>query len=187
MDRIELKTSDSEIDLESGENTSEDDRISGSHATGAKKLLGRAWSGLFQVDKTKQCPNGSKFYKKVSGSCNDLAVNLDNEMFNKVESELLNFVDKKMVKEKRKKISYKKPSKPPRPPKGPSLDAADIKMVREFCELAALKRKRIERMKTLRNVKTEKGSSFNGNLFAMLITVLFCFVIISQGLLGSHA
>lgn len=169
---MELKTSDSEIDLESGETTSEDDRI------GGKKILGRALSGVFNLDNCTPCTKASEFYKKHYGSCNDLVL---------VESELLNFVDKKMAKEKRKKTSFKKLSKPPRPPKGPSLDPADIKMVREFSKLAALKRKRVEKLKNLRKMKTEKGSSFRCNLFATFVTVLFCFVIISQGLLGSRA
>lgn len=86
-------------------------------------------------------------------------------------------VEKKTAKEKRKKGSNKKP---PRPPRGPSLDAADQKLIKEISELAMLKRARIERMKALKKMKATKASS-NSNVFAMVFTILFCFVIIFQG------
>uniref|UniRef100_A0A1J3DDD3 Transmembrane protein n=1 Tax=Noccaea caerulescens TaxID=107243 RepID=A0A1J3DDD3_NOCCA len=84
-------------------------------------------------------------------------------------------------KEKRKKSA----SKPPRPPRGPSLDAADQKLIREIAELAMLKRARIERMRALKKSRAAKAASAAsslGNVFATLITAIFFFVLIFQGL-----
>uniref|UniRef100_A0A7N0VHX3 Uncharacterized protein n=1 Tax=Kalanchoe fedtschenkoi TaxID=63787 RepID=A0A7N0VHX3_KALFE len=61
-----------------------------------------------------------------------------------------------------------------------------MKFVREVSELAMMKRARIERMKILKQKKADKRSSSLGNILAMLITLIFCFVIIFQGLLGSR-
>lgn len=88
-------------------------------------------------------------------------------------------LQKKIVEgEKPKKKACKKP---PRPPRAPSLDAADEKLIREFSELATLKRARIERMKALKRMKTAKSGSSGSNLFALIITITFCFVIIWHG------
>ncbi|CAA7015610.1 unnamed protein product [Microthlaspi erraticum] len=84
-------------------------------------------------------------------------------------------------KEKRKKSA----SKPPRPPRGPSLDAADQKLIREIAELAMLKRARIERMRALKKSRAAKAASAAsslGNVFATLLTAIFFFVLIFQGL-----
>ncbi|XP_010549008.1 PREDICTED: uncharacterized protein LOC104820314 [Tarenaya hassleriana] len=91
-------------------------------------------------------------------------------------------------KEKRKKSA----SKPPRPPRGPSLDAADQKLIKEIAELAMLKRARIERMRALKKMKAAKAassasSSSLGNAFATLLTIIFCFVIIFQGMSSNAA
>ncbi|CAI9776185.1 unnamed protein product [Fraxinus pennsylvanica] len=92
--------------------------------------------------------------------------------------------EKNVRKEKRKSSSAKKPPKPPRPPRGLSMDAADQKLIKEIAELAMIKRARIERMKALKKMKVAKASStsLSGNLIAMLFTVLFCIVIIFQGI-----
>lgn len=86
--------------------------------------------------------------------------------------------------------------KPPRPPKGPSLDAADVKLIKEISQLAMKKRARVERMKALRRMKEMKSSSSSSSstsskssISAMIITILFFFVLIFQGLnsrMGSH-
>ncbi|CAH8337072.1 unnamed protein product [Eruca vesicaria subsp. sativa] len=84
-------------------------------------------------------------------------------------------------KDKRKKSA----SKPPRPPRGPSLDAADQKLVREIAELAMLKRARVERMRALkksREAKAASSASSLGNVFATLLTAIFFFVLVFQGL-----
>ncbi|XVF62421.1 hypothetical protein PTKIN_Ptkin09bG0006300 [Pterospermum kingtungense] len=91
--------------------------------------------------------------------------------------------ENKDAKEKCKSLSNKKPSKPPRPPRSPSFDAADQKLIRELAELARLKRARIDRMKALKKMKAAKEtSSSSSNMFAMVFTVIFCLVIIFQGM-----
>ncbi|KAI3909185.1 hypothetical protein MKW98_012922 [Papaver atlanticum] len=85
-------------------------------------------------------------------------------------------------KKKEKKSKSKVAPKPPRPPRGPSLDAADQKLIREISELAMLKRARIERMRAHKKMKASKAASSNSNMYAMIITVMFCLVIIVQGL-----
>ncbi|KAK3183006.1 hypothetical protein Dsin_030292 [Dipteronia sinensis] len=75
--------------------------------------------------------------------------------------------------------------KPPKPPRVPSLDAADQKLIREISELAMLKRASVERMRALRKTKAAKQSSSNSNLFAMVFTMIFCLVIIFQGMSSS--
>ncbi|XP_022860889.1 uncharacterized protein LOC111381339 isoform X1 [Olea europaea var. sylvestris] len=94
-------------------------------------------------------------------------------------------LEKNVRKEKRKSNSAKKPPKPPRPPRGLSLDAPDQKLIKEIAELAMIKRARIERIKALKKMKRAKHSSMSsstGNLIAILFTLLFCIVIILQGM-----
>ncbi|KAJ0238434.1 hypothetical protein HA466_0240730 [Hirschfeldia incana] len=85
----------------------------------------------------------------------------------------------------RKENRKKSASKPPRPPRGPSLDAADRKLIREIAELAILKRARVERMRALKKSRAAKAASAAsslGNVLATLITVIFFFVLVLQGL-----
>ncbi|XP_042401629.1 uncharacterized protein LOC121991690 [Zingiber officinale] len=88
----------------------------------------------------------------------------------------------KLGAEKIKKTRCKKPPKPPRPPTSTPLDATDLKMIREISELAMMKRARIERMKNKK--KNAKSSSSNGNLCAMVVTIIFCLLLIWQGALS---
>lgn len=90
--------------------------------------------------------------------------------------------EKKAVKERPKAMSAKKPPKPPRPPRGLSLDSADQKLIRELHELAKLKRARVERMKALKKAKEVRVASSKNQLFATLLTVLFCIVVLFQGI-----
>lgn len=85
-------------------------------------------------------------------------------------------------KEKLKEKSLRKPTKPPKPPKALSLDAAEQKMAREMAELALQKRLRMERMKSIRNMKKGNRGSNYSNLCSLFVTVLFCVIIIWQGL-----
>ncbi|KAK4257870.1 hypothetical protein QN277_007402 [Acacia crassicarpa] len=100
--------------------------------------------------------------------------------------DVLNSVDsatKTIVKEKRKSSSNKKAPKPPRPPRALSLDAADEKLIREISEFAMLKRARIERMKALKKMKAAKSTSSSSScVFSMIFTIVFFFMIISQGM-----
>ncbi|KAE8670355.1 putative Plant invertase/pectin methylesterase inhibitor superfamily protein [Hibiscus syriacus] len=82
-----------------------------------------------------------------------------------------------VLKEKRK------PPKPPRPPRPLSLDAADQKLIKEIAELARLKRARIERIKALKKMKAAEGTTSHGNnVLATVFTVIFCIVVIFQGM-----
>lgn len=166
-----------EIDLEDGMKVSIEDPSKDSISSikmQAKKLLGKI-CGIF-VDATMNDEERL-----------DLCHNAPNSNGNSVKQAKLggektaDHAEKKVVKEKRKKMSNKKAPKPPRPPRGPSLDAADQKLIKELTELAMLKRSRVERMKALKKMKAAKASSSNGNLIAMVFTVLFCLVIIFQG------
>uniref|UniRef100_A0A0D9ZTT9 Uncharacterized protein n=1 Tax=Oryza glumipatula TaxID=40148 RepID=A0A0D9ZTT9_9ORYZ len=57
----------------------------------------------------------------------------------------------------------------------------DDKLLNELSELAILKRARIERMKALKKMKNAKHGSSSGNLFPLIITIIFCLVILWQG------
>lgn len=187
MGHPDSKEIDSVIDLESGGTTSEEEgsrNPSSSGATPAKKTLGRAWSGFVGFDGSIRSADSVTIckselnYGRIPRNGVSLVGGLGEEQ--------MVFVGKKMNKEKRKKLGCKKPPKPPRPPKGPSLDAADMKMVREISELAMMKRARVERMKALKMKMEKASSSSSSNFIAMIITFLFCFILIFQGNLFFH-
>lgn len=177
MDHIILKDRDFEVDLENGARASDEDQsketVSGVRKQ-AKELLAKI-CGIF-VDGTMKGENGLNLCPDGPNSNGVIGeqVKLDGER-------TVGHVGKKVVKEKRKKMSNKKASKPPRPPKGPSLDAADQKLIKEIMELAMLKRARAEQMKAMKKMKAAKASSSNSYVFAMVFTILFCLVIIFQG------
>ncbi|MCD7448614.1 hypothetical protein HAX54_044868 [Datura stramonium] len=56
--------------------------------------------------------------------------------------------------------------------------------VKEISELAIWKRRRTERIKALKKIKKESGSSSKMNILATVITILFFLVIIFQVLAG---
>ncbi|KAL6594637.1 hypothetical protein ACP70R_041202 [Stipagrostis hirtigluma subsp. patula] len=82
--------------------------------------------------------------------------------------------------EKAKKKRSKKPPRPPRPPTLTPLDVSDQKLLNELNELAVLKRARIERMKALKKMKNGKQGSSSTNLCPLVITIIFCIVILWQ-------
>ncbi|KAM0830584.1 hypothetical protein ACQ4PT_066090 [Festuca glaucescens] len=88
--------------------------------------------------------------------------------------------------EKAKKKRSKKPPRPPRPPTVLPLDASDQKLLNELNELALLKRARIERMKALKKMKNAKHSS-TSNFCPMIVTIIFCLVILWQGFFSRQA
>uniref|UniRef100_A0A6N2LSW6 Transmembrane protein n=1 Tax=Salix viminalis TaxID=40686 RepID=A0A6N2LSW6_SALVM len=166
---------DLEVDLESGVKNSVEDscKDAGSGVkTQTKSMLAKV-SGAFAdgAADDEERVNLCGYVSDSGGGSVDHA-NLEDEIF-------VDQAEKKMVKEKHKKTSNKKP---PRPPRGPSLDAADQKLIQEISELAMLKRARIERMKALKKLKATTKPSSNSNLFAMVFTVLFCLVILFQGM-----
>ncbi|KAF9677192.1 hypothetical protein SADUNF_Sadunf08G0082300 [Salix dunnii] len=161
---------DLEVDLESGVKNSVEDscKDAGSGVKTQAKVSGAFADGTTDdEERVNLCG-----YVSDSGGGSVDHANLEDEIF-------VDQAEKKMVKEKHKKSSNKKP---PRPPRGPSLDAADQKLIKEISELAMLKRARIERMKALKKLKATTKPSSNSNLFAMVFTVLFCLVILFQGM-----
>ncbi|XP_073023997.1 uncharacterized protein [Primulina eburnea] len=175
---------DLDIDLESGETTSEEDvrKENVMIDQDVKNLTGRMRCENLRVESpygSTNCSDSSSSYDKL--------LNSDEISANGEEAHCCRFrEDKTLDKEKSKKKNPAKPPKPPRPPRGPSLDASDMKLLKEISELN-LKRKRMERIRTLKKMKKEKASSSISNLFALLVTVIFLLVIVFQGLLGSRA
>lgn len=180
MDPIPPKERD--FDLEAGETSSEEvgqsDTVSGAKL--ARSFFNKLCRGFESADGFVTGENEVSFSLSNSGVVSPEKVKL--LIVKKVEGEEAgDNVENQMRKEKRKKSSAKKPPKPPRPPRGLSLDAADQKLIKEITELAMMKRARIERMKALKKMKTAKASSSSGNIFAMLFTIIFCLVILFQG------
>ncbi|XP_077231994.1 uncharacterized protein LOC143865558 [Tasmannia lanceolata] len=191
MDSIVPRETDISIDLENGGTTSDEegpkDTISNVKRT--KKLLGRVWSGFVSFDGSVKGEDTINTSATLSDS-HEVSIAsvplLTDQQLGLEENASL--VEKDIRKEKPKK--KKKAPKPPRPPKSPQLDAADQKLVREINELAVLKRARTERMKALKKMKAGKAASPSSNLCAMIITIIFCLVIILQGVFSrsnSHA
>lgn len=182
MGNLDSEGSDVDLDLESGGNTSEEDGTIVQDLSGenGKKVLRRTWSGIVGLSKSARVVNGLAPNFELLKSSENTVDNI-NILSDKLGEDDVDSLEKKIIREKQKNVNPKKPSKPPRPPKGPLLDAADMKYVKEFSELAMLKRKRVERMKNLKKKKAEVASSSNTNFIAMIVTVLFCVVIIFQG------
>ncbi|KAJ7955262.1 Transmembrane protein [Quillaja saponaria] len=185
MDHLTPRNRDSEVDLESGLVVNEGNcsQVSGPGSrTQSKSFLAKVCGGfdagsVKREDSITLCSNESKL-------CGVSTVNAEVVTNKLLEGERpVGRKENTPVKEKRKKTSNKKPSKPPRPPRGPSLDAADQKLIREISELATMKRARVERMKALKKMKAAKtSSSSSSNIFALVFTILFCLVIIFQGM-----
>ncbi|KAK2412162.1 hypothetical protein QL285_047383 [Trifolium repens] len=182
MEDRTVKEEGGEVDIESGLLVTEDDS---GNTKQEKTLFAKIYCG-FVGDSIKDEDKNSVLYLKES---NLSGVYMDNV---KVTNKLLTgqdsvkSVENNLVKEKRKKSGNKKAAKPPRAPRGPSLDAADQKLIREITQLAMLKRARVERMKALKKMKAAKlSSSPSSSLFSMVFTVVFCIVILLQGISSS--
>ncbi|GKV46174.1 hypothetical protein SLEP1_g53180 [Rubroshorea leprosula] len=170
----------SEVDLEKGDRGSSVEDSSKSPVLGVKKheisLLSKVYSHYIEGSEGRVSLSSNEL-----NSSGVLAENVKVVMSMNMDGKKSN-EEKKVVNEKHQKTSNKKSPKPPRPPRAPSLDAADLKLIRELSELARLKRARIERMKALKNMKAAKPSSSNNNVFAMVFTIIFCLVILFQGM-----
>ena len=187
MDHKDSKESGSDVDLESGgeaETSSEEQNEGQSSDSGdknQKKMLSRLSGGHFgnlrSTEGSDRLLGASKNILSSGDKNLDILVNGNGE---KAED---TFMEKEKVNEKRKKTSFnnKKHPKPPRPPGAPSLDEADMKFVKEISERARLRHKSRESVKALKKMKAIKAPSFNINLIAMIITIIFCLVIIFQG------
>lgn len=185
------KERDLEADLESGETTSEEDRttdqVSANRQTNG--IFNWIWTGHFSSDGSVhgKCGNlnsNSSKFGEAAGENVELLIDKNSE---EEGSENAGNLEKKCVEGKRKKTNSRKPPKPPRPPKGPTLDAADQKLVREIAELAMRKRARSERIKALKRMKAAKASASNSTVFAMIITLIFCLIIVFQGIVASKS
>ncbi|KAJ7977850.1 putative Transmembrane protein [Quillaja saponaria] len=168
MDPIYSRESDDLVDLENGETSRED---GGKHSNIS---LGRLRSGHLTFDGFKRGGDGS--------SSSDYSENLE-MLEDEVEKKAVCSVGK-LTKDKWKKGSSKKPSKPPLPPVGSSLDASDMLLVREISELTKIRHAKIERLKLLKKMRGDKSSSSSVSLFALIVTILFCVIILSQGIIS---
>lgn len=177
-----------EVDLENGGTTSEEDGNNDLVLSDrqSKKSLKRLASGFFIYSESvkdeysiNSCNNFAKFGKVAAENIELLT---DNSSGGEECREHVAVFDKKHARDKPQKTNSKRPPKPPRPPKGLTLDAGEQKLVKELTELAMKKRARTERIKALKKTRAAKPSSSNGNLSAMVITVIFFLVIIFQGI-----
>ncbi|BBG98585.1 hypothetical protein Prudu_008024 [Prunus dulcis] len=158
-----------ELDLESGGSTSEEDA-----------------SLELSSNESVVCTCGieSSSSSEKSGEVTNDSVELLIERNSEVEENQghMTLAEKTSENEWRRKTNSRNAPKPPRPPRGPSLDAADQKLVREITDLAKRKRARIEQRKAAKKMKASKSSSLQSGISAMIITLLFFFVIIFQGI-----
>ncbi|KAJ0979957.1 hypothetical protein J5N97_015431 [Dioscorea zingiberensis] len=178
------------IDLESGKNLIVNEGLSGESCSSVelgKQIPDNAWSNLAG---DSGFPNGeehsnAQYYSSslLEGSSKNVD---DFGEKNHGAEEMMGLLEKKVGAEKSRKKKCKKPPRPPRPPMS-SLDATEQKLAREISELAMIKRARIERMKALKNMKNAKQASSNSSLCALVITVLFCLVILWQGVFSRDA
>lgn len=188
MDHLVSRESELEVDLESGETASEDEITNDLIPAGSqsRKILNRALGGHMNVDgfgkrdsSISYCSNASKL-SGVEHENLELLIEKNSEGEDSCQHVVL--LGKKTAEGRNKK--NRKPPRPPRPPKGPTLSAADQKLVREIAELAMRKQARIERIKALKKMKTAKSSSSSSTISAMVVTVLFCLIILFQGMLS---
>uniref|UniRef100_A0A6M2EJB2 Uncharacterized protein n=1 Tax=Populus davidiana TaxID=266767 RepID=A0A6M2EJB2_9ROSI len=172
-----------EVDLESGGTTNEEDKMSDPISANGqtKTILKRACTGPVGFHRLANSSNFSDL------AADNVELLIDNNSEGEDGKQNVTFVDRKDVVEKRIKKNLKKPPKPPRPPKGLSLDAADQKLMKEITELAMRKRARIERLKALKKMRAAKTSSWSSSLSAMVITIVFCLIIIYQGISSRYS
>ncbi|KAE9601509.1 hypothetical protein Lal_00040540 [Lupinus albus] len=181
MDHTSVRCEDSKIDIESGLVVNEND-------SKMVSILGKVKQGRTFSAKI-YCGLVGKGEDKLTVYCNETNMNGVSMNVVKETNKLLegrdsvDCTDKTSFEEKQKKFSHKKAPKPPRPPRAPSLDSADQKLIREISEIAMLKRARIARMKALKKMKASKSSSSSSSsMFATVFTLVFCIVILLQGM-----
>ncbi|KAE9609996.1 hypothetical protein Lal_00006441 [Lupinus albus] len=180
MDHTSVRGEGVEVDIESGLIVNDDDSKNVS-------TLGTVKQGNTLVTKI-YCGLVGKGGNKLNVYCNESNSNGVSTDVEKVTSKLVggqdsvDCADKTSVKEKRKRSSHKKAPKPPRPPRAPSLDSADLKLIKEISEIAMLKH--YQRMKALKKMRAAKSSSSSScsSMLAIVFTVVFCILIILQGM-----
>ncbi|XP_044502460.1 uncharacterized protein LOC123223368 [Mangifera indica] len=190
MDHLASKERHLEADPESAEISEADrtkDTVSANRQT--NRIISWIWTGQFSSDASVHgnCGNlycnSSKFGEAVGENAELMMDKNSEEEGNKKVGNS----EKKCMEGKCKKTNSKMSPKPPRPPKGPTLDAADQMLVREIAEIAARKHARIERVKALKKMKAAKASASNSTLLGMIITLVFCIIIVFQGLCSRNS
>lgn len=167
---------DALIDLESGNGTAVSNHSNGVDAS-------------FTVGQARTAPNGCprddrNQHMDCSPPASDAVARSGDDRKSEGE-EKLGLLDSSGG-EKTKKKRSKKPPRPPRPLTPTPLDVSDQKLLNELSELAVLKRARIERMKALKKMKNAKQGTSGGNLCPLIITIIFCIVILWQGFFSGH-
>ncbi|CAN6468977.1 unnamed protein product [Victoria cruziana] len=176
-------------DLESGRpnSTGEESKVTTSGTEQSRRSPGIGRSNFVMLDGPVRGVDGQNLSNKATYSSDVCPESPELSAMKKLMEDKVSLRENRLDGEKPRKPGCKKPPKPPRPPKAPSLDAADLKLVQQISEVAMLKRARVERMKALKKMKVNKSSSSsNGSFCAMIITILFCLVIILQGVF-SHS
>lgn len=176
MDSLNSKFTEAEVDLESSGTTFNEDSPLNSQK---KKHLKRALGGVLIFDASSK----GEFGVDSCGSSFRHGKDVE-ESLKENNKENIPFLDGMYAQEKCTLTNSRRHPKPPRPPKGHLLDVADQKLVKDTAEVAMRKRLRIEHMKASKKAKAAPLSrSFSiSSIGAMIITVLFFFVIIFQGM-----
>ncbi|KAL2935006.1 DNA translocase FtsK [Bienertia sinuspersici] len=171
------------VDLECGGTTSQEEG-SGDAVSGYGR--GRKPSSRAHVGSIDVANSSDSFPKSNEVSGHGVELLVDKSLGGEEGRELAALLEKRNPNEQRKKVGLKNASKPPRPPKGPLLTASDLKLVKELSELAARKRARIERIKAVRKMKDTKRPTSGSSVTALVITVLFFFIIVFQGVFSGN-
>ncbi|KAK8269315.1 hypothetical protein V6Z11_D11G120500 [Gossypium hirsutum] len=155
-----LKETSIEVDLESGGTVNEDERTKGHGSSNLQtnRTFSRVSSDLLRFGSVGKGKYGVN-------SCSS------SSRFGSVENENMEFwVDKSSEGEDNHDLMA-------------LLDAADQQLVREIAELSMIKRARIKRINAMKKMKAANAApSSSSSLFAMVITVIFCLVILFQGI-----
>ncbi|MBA0589831.1 uncharacterized protein LOC105802933 [Gossypium raimondii] len=189
MDHSYLKETSVEVDLESGGTVNEDERTKGHGSSNLQtnRTFSRVWTDLLRfgsVGKGKygvnSCSSSSRF---GSVENENMKFWVDKSSEGEDNHDLMALEEKNFADDNCKNKNSRKPPKPPRPSKAPLLDAADQRLVREIAELSMRKRARIKRINAMKKMKAANAApSSSSSLFAMVITVIFCLVILFQGI-----
>ncbi|KAK9069382.1 hypothetical protein SSX86_011285 [Deinandra increscens subsp. villosa] len=185
------------FDIESNQSECQED-LRNEQVTGSERVknvlrsLGLTLSFTGLEDDQIRCHSNSNSMKTGNAAYNNDVESLENDEFEGKKRENMPLMGKTKEKQKVKNSKKGRAAKPPRPHRGPSLNTSDLRLVKEISELVMKKRARIERMKSLKKLRSVRGplSSSAGaaasstskiSFFAMIVTVFFLTVIIFQG------
>lgn len=184
MESKRVSDQDALIDLESGNGTTVSNYTNCGDASftvgQARTAPNGAWNGCVCAN---GCPRDDRNqHMDCSPPASDAVARSGDDRKSEGEEKLMDSSGGEKTKKKRSK----KPPRPPRPLTPTPLDVSDQKLLNELSELAVLKRARIERMKALKKMKNAKQGSSGGNLCPLIITIIFCIVILWQGFFSGH-